>query len=365
MPRKRSAQPAYHFHVSGQARVILAGKEFYLGVHDSPESWAKYYALLAEYNSNGRKAPEVPNSSGGNKEHLEDQPTRIRDVTADFRTRVLSKMDQQCGHYYAFRRVVNLLDQIHGDETPDQFGPRKLEAIRDIFVIEDHSRSYVNECITKVIRVFRHGVRRELVTADRIVALESLPPLKHGECREGKKRPKVTIEAIQATLPFLSKVAQDMLKLQLATAMRPSEVFRMTLGQIDRSGETWFYRPDSHKTEHHGKKKAIPLSSQAVEILQPYLFRDDDELLFWTPRGNPWKKDALCRAVVRACEKAKVERWTPYALRHLAAQCIRDALGAEATQAILGHSRLSTTEIYAKASEALAAKAAAVIPAVG
>lgn len=379
MPRAKSAQPAYQFHFSGQARVTLDGKDFYLGKHSSPESYAKYYALLAEYNANGRKAPQPPASdpekadekpkcfldAKSDAEHLGDDPTCIRGVTADFRNRVLVKYDQSKGHYYAFLRVIELLEKRHGDESPDTFGPRKLEAMRDTFVARNLSRTYVNELVTKVIRIFRHGVSRELVLPERIVALESLPALKRGECREGKKRPKVKLETVKLTLPLLSKVVQDMVKLQLATAMRPSEMFRMTLAQIDRSGETWFYRPDSHKTEHHEKQKAIALSSQAVEILQPYLSRGKKELLFRTRHGNPWNKDAYCRAVVRACEKGMIERWTPYALRHAAAQYVRDALGAEAAQAILGHSRLSTTEIYAQASEALAAKAAEAIPAVG
>ena len=31
MPRPRSPQPAYQFHVSGQAKVRLGGDDFYLG----------------------------------------------------------------------------------------------------------------------------------------------------------------------------------------------------------------------------------------------------------------------------------------------------------------------------------------------
>ena len=48
--------PAYRFHVSGQAVVTLAGKDFCLGQHDSPESRSRYFALLAEYNANGMNA---------------------------------------------------------------------------------------------------------------------------------------------------------------------------------------------------------------------------------------------------------------------------------------------------------------------
>lgn len=59
MPRPKSTAPAYCFHIGGQARVALDGKTYYLGTHGSKESWAKYYALLAEYNANGQKMPET------------------------------------------------------------------------------------------------------------------------------------------------------------------------------------------------------------------------------------------------------------------------------------------------------------------
>ena len=52
--------PAYRFHVSGQAVVTLAGKDFYLGPHDSPESRARYFELVQEYNANGKIAPNTP-----------------------------------------------------------------------------------------------------------------------------------------------------------------------------------------------------------------------------------------------------------------------------------------------------------------
>lgn len=57
MPRPKSNQPAYRFHVSGQARVELDGRTFYLGQHGSPESYARYYGLLATFNAHGLTVP--------------------------------------------------------------------------------------------------------------------------------------------------------------------------------------------------------------------------------------------------------------------------------------------------------------------
>ena len=51
-------------------------------------------------------------------------------------------------------------------------------------------------------------------------------------------------------------------------------------------------------------------------------------------------------------------RWSPNQLRHAVGTEVRAEFGAEHAQAILGHSNLSTTEIYAERSEARAIEAA-------
>lgn len=358
MPRQRSAQPAYQYHVSGQARVILAGQDFYLGKHGTPESYARYYALLAEYNTNGRQAP-------AGLKRLAEVSIRIRDVTADFRNRSLPRFTKNQAEHNRFANLCDLLEMRHGDESPNEFGPRKLEALRDHFAAEGCSRRYCNYKSRLIIRIIKHGVSRELVQADRITALQSLEPLKQGQGRETVKRFKVDAETIKKTMPFLSSTVAAMVRLQLATAMRPSEMFGMTPAMIDKSGKVWMYRPTSHKTAHHGKAKAVPIIGDALAALTPYLFGDENELCFTTSKGTPWNKDSYRIAVTRAAKAAKVPHWTPYALRHATAQAVRDLAGPEAAQALLGHSRLSTTEIYAQANEAKAIEAAKVVPKLG
>ncbi|MFN9962754.1 MAG: tyrosine-type recombinase/integrase, partial [Planctomycetota bacterium] len=51
--------------------------------------------------------------------------------------------------------------------------------------------------------------------------------------------------------------------------------------------------------------------------------------------------------------------WTPHQLRHAKAQMIRDQFGLEAAQAVLGHSSLTATQIYAKKRLDLAKELAA------
>ena len=221
-------------------------------------------------------------------------------------------------------------------------------------------RRYLNDQVRDVIRIEKHGLPRELVKPETITALEALPPLRRGEAPDKPKRKGVSLALVSATSPHVSPVVQTMIRLQLATGCRPSEIFRMTPSQIDRSGDEWIYRPDNHKTLHRGKEKAIPIVGDAVKLLEPVLFCRPNQLCFVNGKGTPWNKDTYRRHITRAASTAGIEHWTPYQLRHTAAQTVRDELGVEAAAALLGHSKLSRTEIYSRASEQRAIDAARV-----
>ncbi len=53
MGSKATRTPGYLLHkVTGQARVRIQGRDYYLGRHNSPESWKRYRQLIAQYFAN-------------------------------------------------------------------------------------------------------------------------------------------------------------------------------------------------------------------------------------------------------------------------------------------------------------------------
>ena len=62
------------------------------------------------------------------------------------------------------------------------------------------------------------------------------------------------------------------------------------------------------------------------------------------------------RAIVRACQKANVAKWTPHQLCHNYATAIRRDYGIEAARILLGHASIVTTDIYAEADRQAAQK---------
>ena len=56
--------------------------------------------------------------------------------------------------------------------------------------------------------------------------------------------------------------------------------------------------------------------------------------------------NSLYNAVKRACDRAKIMRFTPYDLRRSAATRVRSSLSKEDARLLLGHVSSDTTEIY-------------------
>ena len=77
MPRSKSI-PTYRYHISGQAIVTFCQKNFYLGPHNSQDSFARYNALVAEYIANGMVAPP-------GETFLADKPLTVACITAAYR----------------------------------------------------------------------------------------------------------------------------------------------------------------------------------------------------------------------------------------------------------------------------------------
>jgi len=394
MPRQKSPQPAYRYHVSGQARVDLDGKTYYLGPHGGKESWARYHALLAEYNANDQRMPvERPVNQAEAK-------LTVRCVTAEFRLHLDTKYSRDPSRAGHFRNLCQMLEDEYGDIPADEFGPRRLSHLRDQMVAAGNCRRYVNAQVRELITIFRFGLSRELVKPETLVALQSLDPLRAGQttAKESRRVLPVDLEHVRKTAPLLSPPVRAMLRIQLATGMRPSEIFSMRPMDVDRSGDTWIYRPAAHKTAHRGKLRAIPIVGDARQALTPFLSRAADAYCFspsesvaWhrqqrsakrvtpasqgngpgskPPTTNPkrapglkYTKDSYRRAIKRAAEKAAVPHWFPYQLRHLAATKIREALGIESAQALLGHAHHQMTEHYAQQSLERAIAAANAAP---
>jgi integrase len=277
-----------------------------------------------------------------------------------------------------------------------EFGPLKLEAFQAFLVTKDWARTTINMAVGRVRRMFRWAVAKQLIAADILHALQAVAPLKRGRttAREPKPIRPVALEVVAATLPHLPTPVRAMVQVQLATGMRPGEVCILRTQGVDRSVSPWRYLPARHKTEIHGKTRAIFIGPEAQAALALFLRDDEPSAYVFRPadsmkelheertaaRKTPLRygnrpgtnrkrkpkrtpsaryvPTAYARCIARACEASEIQHWHPNQLRHTAATRIRAMFGVEAASNVLGHSNLATTELYAEVNERRAAEIA-------
>jgi integrase len=221
-------------------------------------------------------------------------------------------------------------------------------------------------------------------------ALQAVPGLKLGrtEARETEPVRPVSRAVVEDTLPLLRPMQADMVRLQLETGMRPGELVVMRACDIDMTGPVWLYRPRSHKTQHHGHERIVPIGPKGQEIIRRYLATDLQACLF-QPRlnmqerartlrrnrktpvqpsqrdrrkkhpkrgpGDHYTTDQYRRAVAEGIERhnagkpeaERIPHWFPHQLRHLRALELKREFGLDVARAVLGHRDVNISEHYA------------------
>ncbi len=141
-----------------------------------------------------------------------------------------------------------------------------------------------------------------------------------------------------------------MLELLYATGMRASEIIRLKLNQIEL---------ESGFCIVHGKgdkSRLVPMGDAAKNMLMDYLDTARLSLLrarksdyvFITGRGEPMTRQAFWARVKRWAKEAGVGKGvSPHVFRHsFATHLLNHGADLRAVQAMLGHSDISTTEVY-------------------
>ncbi len=145
------------------------------------------------------------------------------------------------------------------------------------------------------------------------------------------------------------------LHLFYATGMRLSELAALNVQDVDFANGT------VRVMGKGAKERVIPFGRAAAEVMRQYLARRNElggpdthaqEALFLNARGQRLSRSSVARRVRRYLEVVSESKaHSPHVLRHSFATHLLDA-GADllAVKELLGHSRLSTTQIYTHVS---------------
>lgn len=146
-----------------------------------------------------------------------------------------------------------------------------------------------------------------------------------------------------------------MLELLYATGIRVSELINLRLSDLNMKADFMVCR-DSNK------ERVIPFGAVAKDAVKNYLKKGrplmvDDEnidLLFTNCSGQPMSRQGFWKLIKGYGKKAGIQcELTPHTLRHsFAAHLVSNGADLHSVQEMLGHSDISTTQIYAQMSHA-------------
>lgn len=404
MPRPKSAVPSYRKHPSGQARVTIGGRDYYLGPYGTQASKKAYDRVIAEYLASGRS-----DSFGSQADEI-TVAVLIRDYLR------YAKGYYGAGNVATLRNITNSmrpLKKLYAASRAVDFGPDQYRAVREHMItvgcgahkrkdgttfFKPCARSTANDNMARILRMFKWAAGQAMLPASVYETLRLIPGLRQGRTKARETEPvkPVPLAVVEATTARLPSTLADMVKLQLLLGCRPSEVCALTQGMIDRTGDVWTASLERHKTAHHGHTRTLYFGPQAQAIVAKYLDRAPSDHLFRPidtdaevrakrkasrvtslscgnvegsnrkrkPKSKPtpaYSPVVYARAITRAAAAAGVEHWSPNQLRHARGTYIRAQFGLESSGVILGHADLRTTQIYAEADHAKALEVARMI----
>lgn len=418
--------PSYRCKIiRGQARAIVqltdsesrARKDFLLGAYGTAESRAKYARLIAEWESNARRLPETAG--------IGFRGVTVAELCWEFWISIQGKYCRQ--HLANFKIIIRLLRSFYGDVAAGDFGPNALRLLREEMLAGERAQPAIvrdepgqgeakprkpwtvkvsNRFCRYIVQIFRWGVARELIKPDVLAALRALEPLRADLALARPKVSPAPLHAVRATRMHVGRVVCAMIDLQLVTGMRPGEVCRIRVADIDMTERVWTYRALS-KMAHIGQDRVVYLGPRAQEIIRPFIADRPTMAYLFSPReavedrysaasratpaeqGNRrgysravrqgiepsrpprpfYSSDTYRRAITRGCDLANeaaiadaravgkdiadgvrlIPRWHPHQLRHNYATEIRKRHGLEAAAILLGHSSALVTEaVYAE-----------------
>jgi integrase len=353
MPKIRNQYPK-NCRDRNQAFSWHNGKRIYHGVWGTPEAEREYKRFISRLLEN----PILSLRMDGESDVL------VSELADAFLDSIESRTDKT--EYLHFKYAVGYLIEVYGELAVNEFFPKKLKVARSQMVKTGKlCRSMINKYVGKIRRIFTWGVGEEVVQATVTDALKAVQDLRRGEegTRDNPPRKGVPKDVIERTLPFLAPTVATMVQVQWLTGMRPSEAFKMRVGNIDktRDSELWYYTPESHKTEEYIGDKDIPLGLPEQRLIEPYLAGKKPAEAVFSPRtamkeraaearanrkskltpsqrerdvrraeksagrvGEFYNRDSYRRAVEYAIAKGnrhgqKIPHWTPYLLRNSAA----------------------------------------------
>lgn len=221
-----------------------------------------------------------------------------------------------------------------------------------------YARTTINRRLSSIKSFYKWLNRMQIIDKNPIAALQ------------GPKKPQrlpksITIDDVERILEVHAKAFeeaedevekakeirdQSLLELLYACGLRISEASNLTIADID------FSERQIRVFGKGSKERIVPVHNRAIATLRTYIddFRGilldgkKSDKLFVSNKGNAYSTDSIRKMFKRTLDEAGVDSTlSPHAMRHsFATDVLSGGADLRSVQEMLGHSSLSTTQIY-------------------
>ena len=227
--------------------------------------------------------------------------------------------------------------------------PQHLHSFLHVLFQKKVSARTVARCLSTFRRFYRYLLRQNEITTDPSAEI-SAPKL-------GRPLPSSLTEQEVSDLLTAPDTSSDlglrdraMLETLYATGLRVSELVSLRTTELDINVGV------VRVMGKGGKERLVPLGESAIEYLRQYMKQARTDLLhgrqsdavFITKRAQPMTRQAFWQMIKRYGLVAGVRTpLSPHTLRHaFATHLLNHGADLRSVQMLLGHSDLSTTQIY-------------------
>ena len=158
MPRLINRAPNLRRHATGQGVVTLGGRDHYCGRIGSADCRERYRRLVQEWFAAGCIIPPAATVV---------EPLLVKELIAGYWQHAKGYYRHPSGAATStlstLKPVLRGLHSLYGNLPATEFGPRRLQALRETWVQAGHPRTTCNAYAGHIVRCFRWGAAGELI----------------------------------------------------------------------------------------------------------------------------------------------------------------------------------------------------------
>ncbi len=247
-----------------------------------------------------------------------------------------------------YRLAVNRFKEVCGDKVIDQYTVSDIETFKNAQISQKVSKISVNIWLRGVKSVLGFAVKHEWLTKNPVQRSLEFPIPQQSPTY-------VTKEDFQKLLGKVHEsVLRDLFLFAALSGLRLSEILHLKWSAVDFEKRQFTVSNSETFTTKTGRERTVPMHEEVYKVLSLRRGNStEDGLVFCKKGGYRLERNYVSKKFKGYVRDAELsEKLHFHSLRHSCASWLVDAgVSLYVVQNILGHSNISTTQIYSHLSQ--------------